>query len=455
VEEVLSVTSEQRKRGFEVVNRALSLDPEFAHYFEEVYNTHTHKNETKLKEGFEENGKSCENGVPAGFKNIQFSPSNKGKKKRPAKERFPFACQLLTDGIISEKALLYALKAQLERRPIVIATDEKGEMYIFYGKVKGCEKYNLDLKNKLLRASKKLIQEMKALYLLTITCDTKIYGEDRLNATKVFREDCNKTLRALKRKYGAKYVAVIEFTKNGYPHMHVLLGLPYWAERYDIKRQNGSVIKSGRLHSFIKKRSKSKVFCLQKAGGKGLQYYLTKYLAKDLDKLKDLAENPERKLTKEERKTLLTNVMPILADIRQISYSKFDYDTYDNIEDKELDKLISEVEEYAKLGKIFPKGKIALILLLTKLTATCCSGAYIASGVGTKPKFEYRMGYHSSIFKEDWKVLNTECRSLGCNGCIYSNMVRNACHNFPVELKTTSEYQLDIHKEFLEKKKAV
>lgn len=449
------MTNEQRKKGFEVVNKVLSLDPEFSHYFEEVYNSSTHKNEIKLKEGFEENIEHCENGVPVGFKNIQFSPSNKGKKKRLAVERFPFACQLLVEGVISEKALLYTLKAQLERRPIVISTNVKGEMYIFFGMVKGCEKYNLKLKNNLLKASKKLIQEMKALYLLTITCDPKIYGNNLLQVWKDFRKDCNKMLRALKRKYGAKYVSVIESTKNGYPHMHIILGLPSWTQRYHLKLENGKEIKSGKLHKFIQKRSKSKIFKLQKAGGKGMQYYLTKYLVKDIDRLKELADNPNRKLTKEERKTLLSNTMPILSGIRQVSYSKFNYDTYDNTEDKELDKLISEVEEYAKLGEIFPKGKISLIILLTKLTATCCSGAYIASGVGTKPKFDYRMGYHSSIFEEDWKILNLECRSLGCNGCIYSNIVRNACSNFPVELKTTSEYQLDLHKEFLEKNKAM
>lgn len=449
------MTNEQRKRGFEVANKALAIDPEFSHYFEKKYNTSTHKIDTLLKEGFEENVEPCENGVPIGFKNIQLSPSNKGKKKRLAVERFPFACQLLTGGVISEKALLYTLKAQLERRPIVISTNEKGEMYIFFGMVKGCEKYNLKLKNNLLRAAKKLIQEMKALYLLTITCDTKIYGNNLLQVWQDFRRDCNKMLRALKRKYGAKYVSVIESTKNGYPHMHIILGLPSWTQRYHLKLENGAEIKSGSLHSFIKKRSKSKVFCLQKAGGKGMKYYLTKYLAKDIDSLKELADNPNRKLTKEERKTLLTNVMPILSGIRQISYSKFEYENSENIEDKELDKLISEVAEYAKLGEIFPKGKISLILLLIKLTSKCCSGTYIASGVGTKPIFDYRMGYHSSIFEEDWRILNTECRSLGCNGCFYSNIVRNACSNFPVELKTTSEYQLDLHKEFLEKNKAM
>lgn len=449
------MTNEQRKKGFEVVNKALAVDPEFSHYFEKVYNTSTHEIEIKLKEGFEENASTCPNGVPVGFKNIQLSPSKKGSKRRLPEERFPFACELLANGIVSEKALLHTLKTQLERRPIVILASEKGEMYIFPAKVKGCEKYNKSLEQKILKASKKVILEKKALHLLTLTCDPSVYGNNLLQVWKDFRKDCNKMLQSLCRKYDAKYVSVIESTAKGYPHMHIILGLPSWTQRYHLKLENGAEIKSGELHKFIQKRSKSKIFKLQKAGGKGLQYYLTKYLAKDIDKLKDLAENTEKKLTKEERKTLLTNVIPILSGIRQVSYSKFEYENFESIEDKELDKLISEVAEYAKLGEIFPKGKISLILLLTKLTSKCCSGAYIASGVGTKPIFDYRMGYHSSIFEEDWRILNTECRSLGCNGCIYSNIVRNACSNFPVELKTTSEYQLDLHKEFLEKNKAM
>jgi len=445
------MTEGQRKKGFQVVNAAMAVDSEFCMFMEQGYNPETKEFPIRLKNHHDDNLKRCPYDVPGGFKNIAFNPYHKQKKRLAPEVKYPFQFEKLSNGEIFDYLLVSLQQEVLDRRPIIIAIDMLAQRYIFPGKVKGCERYNELLKKTIIKKTKKLLEETLAQYLLTVTCDPKQYSQNLIEMWRQFRDDCNKILRALKRKYGAKYVSVIESTNNGRPHMHIILGMERWVSRYHMKMKNGREIKSGELHKFIEKRSRSKIFKLQKAGGKGLAYYLTKYLAKDIDKVKEYELEKNIKLPTEERKALLTNLMPIMASIRQVSYSKFQNENIEFEEDKEINDLISEVELYSQMPEVFPKGKTALILLLTKLTAKCCSGAYMASGIGIKAKYKDKIGFHEKISKEEWENMQIECRTLGCGGCIYSNIVRNATKKWPTLLKTSSEYGLEVLHEWKEK----
>ena len=87
----------------------------------------------------------------------------------------------------------------------------------------------------------------------------------------------------MRKHYDAEYIATLESTAKGYPHIHMMLFFPHnrFPElKYYHNQQN---IRKGSLFDMVRRTVNSEVFNLQAAKGDNLKWYLTKYIGKGME----------------------------------------------------------------------------------------------------------------------------------------------------------------------------
>ena len=176
--------------------------------------------------------------------------------------------------------------------------------------VKGCDSYNSRTTDKLNQASAVLAENYKSYYFLTFTYAYNIWGTDIVEAWKLFNEQLAYTFKVLRKKYKMGYVCVLESTKKGYPHAHIILGTNQSTENWHADLPDGKKIENGQMYDFVKNRVASPIFALQKAGSNWAGKIPGKYIAKGSEALSTTGLNEKGQLKSSSRKALFLVCSP-------------------------------------------------------------------------------------------------------------------------------------------------
>lgn len=388
-----------------------------------------HKCETGYESQFlleeRQEADSCPLGVPGEFRLKSKKINRKGQKRKPPELKYPELAEEARTGIISDKTIVETYKKRMKERPLLFFTNQQGDSSVFYGKTKGCPIYNAMLTDRINSASDMLTKNYSAFYFLTFTYEYNKYGTDIIKAWKLFNNQLSLLFKALRRTYKMGYVCVLEATKKGYPHAHVILGINHYLENWHSSIPDGKKIESGTMYEYLKGKVASPVFSLQKAGGKGLVKYLGKYVSKSADSFIGEYDSSKQRLTSKARKSLLSCLLPVLAEVRQYRFSIRDnvINSYslESFEDEDFIKLKNLVQ----LGWTTPEGDSTLIRLLNKLTTLCHSRTWAIFNNISKTNAEDKIGYYSTAPPEIIDLFLEQGYSMGCPGCIITNFLYN------------------------------
>lgn len=249
-------------------------------------------------------------------------------------------------------------------------------------------------------AVKALAAENPSVYFLTVTYAPDLFTHDKIAAWEQYRDHVKPLLDALRKKYGIYHAVVLEGTKKGYPHAHIILFSPEGVFPGLEKLRDKTKIHFGELYDFIKSRVFSPVFCLEKGSPDNALSYMFKYLGKASDNDFRKLLNNHADWTNADRKNVISFLMPIIANVRRVSYSrtpairiaaknaeeerefiekysvKSEYDRAaigeileeeDFVPDPDLEEETLSVEEWARVASDSAKRGRLLIKLCTKL----------------------------------------------------------------------------------------
>lgn len=348
----------------------------------------------------------------------------RGPRKHPS-EKYPVLYGQAEAGSISDWALVDAYTKRMSERPLIYYHSPSNDVSVFRGKVKGSDEYSEYITKRINDCSAALVANYKYHYFLTQTYDYKTYGTDIVQAWKTFNRQQARFFKALRKRFKMEYVCVLEATKKGYPHAHIILGTNEVIDKWHEKLGDGHSIRNGRLYNFIQSHVASPVFKLQKAGGKGLVKYLGKYVAKGLSLLLPPPGGDISDISAPCRKALLSLFMPILAGVRQYRFSirgikKVDCDCED-VDDEDLEVL----SDCIQMGMASPEGDAALIRLLNNLPLPCLSHVWIILNSKRKEELSEHVGYYSKPPWQVFKQFQENGYPLGCPGCALSVFVYN------------------------------
>lgn len=336
---------------------------------------------------------------------------------------------------------LHILKSRVFK---VLAKMPSGDFHIFDGRQKGTAAYNKYYKAKIIDNCKALIKGGFDLMALTVTCSARDYNFNRLAAWSEYTDKLNRLVKQLARRFHCRYVAVLESTKKGFPHAHIVLGVPKGTIKGYQKMRNKQKFIFGDFYNYVKKFAPAKVFCLEKIAGKNTAWYLTKYISKyetnDFFSLTDKGQD----FTTEERKAIDCLLYTTLCGTRQFRMSKTvqavcvgdeqkqrELDFKDNAAQKQEANqetaasraaCTHEDNQNAPAEENCSAKRYDLIKRCIKLPE-CCKSRVMAMPLsqyqrlfGRKPDKEIEQNYKNiETFKKKGRV-------RGCRGCIYTHI---------------------------------
>ena len=383
--------------------------------------------------------KNCPLSVPGEY-TLQRKPVNHSRGARKSPElKYKKLAKEAHEGFISDQTLIESYKERLKERAIIFFYPKDGPASVFYGKVKGSDQYNSMITDRINAASSALVKNYNFFYFLTFTYAYNIFGTDIVKAWKLFNKHLSKTLKALRKQYQMGYVCVLESTKKGYPHAHIILATDKAVEDWHEQLPDGKKIEHGEMYEFIKLKVSSPVFAVQKAGGKGLVKYLGKYVSKSAESIASKELPNTRRLSAADRKALLSCMLPVLAGIRQYRFSIRDNGTESGAADSSVSGDIAELENLVRLGSTTPSGDSSLIRLLNKLTDSCQCRAWVAIGGGTGNYLSRYIGWYESPPPELLADFQEMGHPLGCCGCVISQFLFNLQHGNEDQLPLPGE----------------
>ena len=213
-----------------------------------------------------------------------YQNTNTGSEKsNTTYDRLQFVRDILKFRNLEEDELKMALKICSESLSMLQTVNREGKVAWFESNAKGTKRYNKIQRGKILDFVNERQEEKKDCVFLTLTCDPKKYASRSFAWENYLQEEVYKVTENLRKHYDAEYVATLESTAKGFPHIHMMLFFPHntFTElKYYHNQQN---IKKGRLYDMVCHTVNSKVFNLQAAKGKNLKWYLTKYIGKGVE----------------------------------------------------------------------------------------------------------------------------------------------------------------------------
>lgn len=208
---------------------------------------------------------------------------DKEKNRNKTYDKLQFVRDILKERNLNEDELKKALEICSSSLLMLQSVNSKGKVAWFESNAKGTKRYNKLQRGKILDFVEQKRSEGKDCYFLTLTCDIKKYGSRAFAWENYLKEEVYKVTENLRKHYDAEYIATLESTKNGYPHIHMMLFFPHdtFPElKYYHNQQN---IRKGTLFCMINRSVNSEVFNLQAAKGDNLKWYLTKYIGKGME----------------------------------------------------------------------------------------------------------------------------------------------------------------------------
>ena len=208
---------------------------------------------------------------------------DKEKNRNKTYDKLQFVRDILKERNLNEDELKKALEICSSSLLMLQSVNSKGKVAWFESNAKGTKRYNKLQRGKILDFVEQKRSEGKDCYFLTLTCDIKKYRSRAFAWENYLREEVYKVTENLRKHYDAEYIATLESTANGYPHIHMMLFFPHDTFpdlKYYHNQQN---IRKGTLFCMINRSVNSQVFNLQAAKGDNLKWYLTKYIGKGME----------------------------------------------------------------------------------------------------------------------------------------------------------------------------
>ena len=198
-------------------------------------------------------------------------------------DKLQFVRDILKYRNLEEDELAKALQICATSLSMLQTVNREGKVAWFESNAKGTKRYCKIQRGKILDFVEERVKEKKDCVFLTLTCDQKKYGSRAFAWENYLQEEVYKVTENLRKHYDAEYVATLESTAKGFPHIHMMLFFPHdtFPElKYYHNQQN---IRKGRLYDMVCHTVNSEVFNLQSAKGKNLKWYLTKYIGKGVE----------------------------------------------------------------------------------------------------------------------------------------------------------------------------
>lgn len=216
---------------------------------------------------------------------LYYHQSFGGSSKNTIKtyDRLQFVRNILKYRNLEEDELAKALEICAQSISMLQTINREGKVAWFESNAKGTKRYCKIQQGKILDFVEKKRKEKKDCVFLTLTCDQKKYGSRAFAWENYLQEEVYRVTENLRKHYDAEYVATLESTAKGFPHIHMMLFFPHdtFTElKYYHNQQN---IRKGRLYDMVCHTVNSEVFNLQSAKGKNLKWYLTKYIGKGVE----------------------------------------------------------------------------------------------------------------------------------------------------------------------------
>lgn len=306
------------------------------------------------------NDSVCPFNVPVSLKNNK--KTRKNKKKPDYEARFYDFFLRARAGHITDIALKHVCLQQISKVPYLHSFSIDGEYHTFEGRSVWGKQYNRESGEKVMDACDFLSRKYKNCIAITLTYDIKHHGEDIISAWQGWNDKTKKTMKALCDKWHGRYVLVNESTKRGYPHSHILFYTNDELQDNWHKIKSNTKIRFGKVFDFIKARSISPQFVIKKPYDGGTAKYFAKYMIKaSCADLETILQNPG-KLSDENKKTLLTILMPQLAGIRRIKIVQGEefqlFRALRNQQRKEDFEKYREKQNAEKFGKLSNKKSV-------------------------------------------------------------------------------------------------
>ena len=198
-------------------------------------------------------------------------------------DKLQFVRDILKYRNLEEDELKRALQICASSLSMLQTVNKEGKIAWFEANAKGTKRYCKIQQGKILDFVEERRKEKKDCVFLTLTCDQKKYSSRSFAWKNYLQEEVYRVTENLRKHYDAEYVATLESTAKGYPHIHMMLFFPHdtFPElKYYHNQQN---IRKGRLYDMVCHTVNSEVFNLQSAKGKNLKWYLTKYIGKGVE----------------------------------------------------------------------------------------------------------------------------------------------------------------------------
>ena len=198
-------------------------------------------------------------------------------------DKLQFVRDILQERNLNEDELKKALEICSSSLLMLQSVNRENKVAWYESNAKGTKRYNKLQRGKILDFVEQKRAEGKDCFFLTLTCDVKKYGSRAFAWENYLREEVYRVTENLRKHYDAEYIATLESTAKGYPHIHMMLFFPHntFPElKYYHNQQN---VRKGRLFDMVCRNVNSEVFNLQAAKGDNLKWYLTKYIGKGME----------------------------------------------------------------------------------------------------------------------------------------------------------------------------
>lgn len=329
---------------------------------------------------------------------------NREKNTHKTYDRLQFVRDILKERNLNEMELRRALEICSCSLNMLQTKGSNGKISWYESNAKGTKRYNKIQQGKILDFVEEKKNEGKDCFFLTLTCDIKQYASRAFAWENYLKEEVYPVTEKLRKHYGAEYVATLESTANGYPHIHMMLFFPHNTFAEFKHYHNQQNIKKGRLFNMVKKAVKSEVFDLQAAKGKNLKWYLVKYIGKGIEEdvfsilnKKDEWKKSDLKQVQEYIYLKSFGKRKLLMTRKNCKKSKIVQEREDSFKGKEFESLVHSVNPEAsssvvkKCTKEEIKDQVCLLLESIDRMSACHATklrGYLTSLCTNSPSWE-------------------------------------------------------------------
>lgn len=377
----------------------------------------------------------------------------KRRARADKKERFKVIYKHKKDKIISDALLLVMEAIQLATARYISIEREIGKFISYKGTVKGSDAYNYKLMQKCREDAKKMQEGANYFYFLTITYSPNLLSEDRELAFKHFNDAKGKLIKQIKRSFHVNIQCFTEVTNLGYPHAHMIIysEKPLCSEKKKVTTPQK--IKRGKLFDFIQKNVDCPIFDLKKAVPGKLANYLVKYMAKSTKKTDDGKAVKDIKLSKNQRKELMTRYFPCVFNYKSYvttwtkkknAKKENKFVNFINYFNQKFGHEMPALEKLQGMDKILEAARRAALLINFRIkeNVNCAGRAFFLKRIPFTPLSKRSLGQQEAKFVPAALAGEAIAVPLGCRGCKFRNLLRENYQNpdFLQKLMTTRPF---------------